>query len=357
MVNASAHRVRPATRRKVLAAVADLRYHASVIAQGLKKGISRTVALIVPDISNPFFPAIARGIEDVATARGYAVLLCNTYEDLAKERAHLQVLRERWVDGLIFATVGSNTAHLRALVRQHVPVVLVARDIEGLRIDAVLVDNFRGAFVATTHLLGLGHRQIAFVGGPAALRVASERRRGYEAALAAAGISAAARYVVDGDFTIPGGRRAMQVLLDRAAGFSGVVAANDLMAIGAMEALRTAGRRIPDEVAIVGFDDISFASLVSPPLTTVAQPKYQMGRIAMDRLLELMNGAAARGQQIILTPELVVRESCGASRSPTIPRAPIAERPAAVLADAPGRLAQERWPEANTDRTHGGDNA
>lgn len=296
-----------------MAAVAELRYHANVIAQGLKKGTSRTVALIVPDISNPFFPAIARGIEDVATPRGYAVLLCNTYEDLAREQGYLQVLRKRWVDGLIFATVGSNTAHLKALVRQRMPVVLVARDVEGLSVDAILVDNFRGAFAATTHLIQLGHRQIAFIGGPAALRVAAERRRGYEAALGAAGITAGPGLVTEGNFTAAGGRWAMRVLLDRAVSFSGVVAANDLMAIGAMEALRAAGRRIPDDVAVVGFDDITFASLVSPALTTVAQPKYKMGRMAMERLLELMDGSASRGSQVVLGPELVIRESCGAS--------------------------------------------
>ncbi len=337
-----------------MAAVAELRYHTNVIAQGLKKGTSRTVALIVPDISNPFFPAIARGIEDVATSRGYAVLLCNTYEDLGKERAHLQVLRKRWVDGLIFATVGSNTAHLRALVRQRVPMVLVARDVEGLRIDAVLVDNFRGAFTATTHLLRLGHQRVAFIGGPATLRVASERHRGYEAAVAAAGIPVDPLLCAEGDFTAAGGHRAMKVLLDRTREFSGVVAANDLMAIGAMEALRAVGRRIPDDVAVVGFDDITFASLVSPPLTTVAQPKYKMGRMAMERLLELMAGSASRGQQIVLAPDFVVRESCGAAARAAPAPLPL-ERPAVISPDARlGRAPTDRLV-VGMDQRHRGD--
>jgi DNA-binding LacI/PurR family transcriptional regulator len=318
VVNRSPHRVHPATRRRVLAAVRALGYDANIIAQGLKKRSTRTVALIVPDISNPFFPAIARGIEDAARARGYAVLLCNTYEDLDRERAYLTLLGQRMVDGVVFATVGSNTAHLRALRREGRPVVLVARDVEGLRIDTVLVDNFRGEFEATRHLLALGHRRIAHIAGPTALHVAAERRRGYLEALAAAGLRRDAALIAEGDFAASGGRRAVGALLARGARFTAVVCANDLMAIGAIEALRAAGRRVPDDVAVVGFDDITFASLVSPALTTVAQPKYRMGQLAMERLLQLMNGSDRRPRQTVLAPQLIVRESCGARRAGSV---------------------------------------
>jgi len=312
VVNRSPHRVSPATQRRVQAAVQALAYESNIIARGLKKRSTRSVALIVPDISNPFFPAIARGIEDVARARGYAVLLCNTYEDLERERAYLDLLAKRMVDGLVFATAGSNTRHLRALRREGRPVVLVARDVAGVRIDTVLVDNFRGEFEATTHLLGLGHRRIAHITGPRSLHVASERRRGYLQALEAAGVPRSDAVIVEGDFAAEGGRQAVQHLLERGVRFTAVAAANDLMAIGAMEALRHAGRRIPQDVAVVGFDDITFASLVSPALTTVAQPKYRMGQLAMERLLELMDGADEGGRQTVLIPQLVVRESCGA---------------------------------------------
>jgi DNA-binding LacI/PurR family transcriptional regulator len=314
VVNSSAHRVAPATNRRVLAAIHELGYHPNVIAQSLKSRASRTVALIVPDISNPFFPAIARGIEDTARQRGYAVLLCNTYEDLDREQTYLQLLRKRWVDGMIFATVGSNTAHLRALREDGLPVVLVARDVDGLAIDAVLVDNERGAYEATTHLLRLGHRAIAHIAGPGALRVARDRRRGYARALREAGAPEDETLIASGDFTADGGRAAAVALLAGGSRFSAVVAANDLMAIGAMEALRAAGRRVPADVAVVGFDDITFASLVSPALTTVAQPKYRMGQLAMERLLELMAGASPAGQRTVLEPRLIVRESCGAQR-------------------------------------------
>ncbi|MDR7588845.1 MAG: LacI family DNA-binding transcriptional regulator [Armatimonadota bacterium] len=319
VVNHSAHRVSPQTRRRVLEAVRALGYQANVIAQSLKKRASRTVALIVPDISNPFFPAIARGIEDVASQHGYAVLLCNTYEDLARERAYLDLLRKRWVDGVIFATAGTNTAHLRALRREGRPVVLVARDVDGVRIDAVLVDNYHGAYEATAHLLRLGHRRIAHIAGPASVRVAQERRRGYEQALADAGLPRDGALVGEGDFTADGGRRAVEAWLRRRADITAIVAANDLMAIGALEVLRAAGRRVPEDVAVVGFDDITFASLVSPALTTVAQPKYLMGQLAMQRLLELMAGESPAGRRIVLEPQLIVRDSCGARRAVIIP--------------------------------------
>ncbi len=314
VVNGSPHRVNPATRRRVLSAVRALGYHANIIAQGLKKRSSRTVALIVPDISNPFFPAIARGIEDTARPHGYAVLLCNTYEDLTRENAYLALLRNRWVDGVIFATVGSNTRHLRALRRERLPVVLVARDVEGLSIDTVRVDNFRGEYEAAVHLLRLGHRRIAHIAGPPSLHVAAERRRGYLEALRTAGLAGEA-VIVEGDFTADGGGRAMEALLQARPPVTAVAVANDLMAIGALETLRHHGLRVPDDMAVVGFDDITFASLVSPALTTVAQPKYRMGQMAMERLLQLLDGGDARSRQTVLVPELVIRESCGARRS------------------------------------------
>lgn len=337
VVSGSHHRVSAATRDRVLAAVARLRYHPNLVARGLKKRVTGTIGLIVPDISNPFFPAIARGIEDVAHRAGLAVLLCNTYEDLAKERIYLTLLEKRMVDGLIFATVGANTAHLRMLRRGRVPVVLVARAPDGVEMDAVLVDNRLGAHEATAHLLRLGHRRIAFIGGPPALPVARERLAGYRDALAAARVRADRSLIVEGAFRADGGQAAVAALLRRRASFSAIVAANDLMAIGAMEALRLGGRRVPQDVAVVGFDDITFASVVEPPLTTVAQPKYRMGCLAMERMLELLNGADRRPRRIVLEPHLVVRRSCGAPPPRPTPALPGRMRLAPAMATRPGR--------------------
>lgn len=312
VVSGSDHRVSAATRRRVLAAVARLRYQPNLVARGLKSRVTHTIGLIVPDISNPFYPAIARGIEDVANGAGLAVLLCNTYEDLAKERSYLALLRKRMVDGLIFATVGANTRHLRMLRRQGVPVVLIARAPEGVSIDAVLVDNRRGGREATEHLLRLGHRRIAFI-GPHAHPVERDRLAGYQDALRAAGVRVNPALLGDGNFSAEGGAAAVDSLLRRRVRFSAIVACNDLMAIGAMEKLRARGRRLPEDVAVVGFDDITFASLVEPQLTTVAQPKYRMGRLAMERMMELLNGGDRRPRRLVLEPALVVRRSCGAA--------------------------------------------
>jgi DNA-binding LacI/PurR family transcriptional regulator len=313
VVSGSPHRVSQETRSRVLAAVERLEYQPNLVARGLKKRITHTIGLIVPDISNPFFPAIARGIEDVANHAGLAVLLCNTDEDLDKERRYLTLLRERMVDGLIFATVGANTEHLRMLRRQHVPAVLIARAPDGMEIDAVLVDNHRGAREATEHLLRLGHQRIAFIGGPAAVSPVKERQAGYRDALGGAGIRVDPTLIADGPFRADGGAMAVSELLRRGVRFTAVVAGNDLMAIGAMEELRRRGRRLPEDVAIVGFDDITFASLVEPPLTTVAQPTYRMGSLAMERLLELIAGGPRGHRRLVLQPRLIVRRSCGSS--------------------------------------------
>ncbi len=312
VVSGSDHRVSEGTRRRVRAVVARLRYQPNLVARGLKSRVTHTIGLIVPDISNPFYPAIARGIEDVANDAGLAVLLCNTYEDLAKERSYLTLLRKRMVDGLIFATVSANTGHLRMLRRQGVPVVLIARAPEGVGIDAVLVDNRRGGREATEHLLRLGHSRIAFI-GPHTHPVERDRLAGYKDALRAAGLRPEPALLGDGGLSAEGGAAAAASLLRRRVRFSAVVACNDLMAIGAMEELRAKGRRLPEDVAVVGFDDITFASLVEPQLTTVAQPKYRMGRLAMERMMELLNGGDRRPRRLVLDPALVVRASCGAS--------------------------------------------
>jgi DNA-binding LacI/PurR family transcriptional regulator len=231
---------------------------------------------------------------------------------LSKEQNYLTLLRKRMVDGLIFATIGANTEHLRMLRRQRMPVVLIARAPEGVEIDAVLVDNRRGSREATEHLLRLGHRRIAFVGGPAAVSSATERLAGYRDALRAAGLRSDPALIAAGGFRADGGAAAVDALLRRGISFTAIVAGNDLMAIGAMEELRRRGCRLPEDMAVVGFDDITFASLVEPPLTTVAQPKYRMGSLAMERLLELIGGGDREPRRLVLNPQLVVRRSCGA---------------------------------------------
>ena len=312
VVNNSLHKVHPATRQRVLRCVHRLGYHPNVVAQGLRRGTSHSIALIVPDISNPFYPAIARGAEDVARQHGYVLVLGNTDGDPNRERAYLDILRKRWVDGVLFASAGGDDRHLRALRASGVPAVLIARDVAAGAVDTVLVDSYAGMRQATSHLLRLGHRRIAYIGGPHSLSAARERLRGYRQALRDFSVPPDPSLIVSGDFRVDGGRAAIRRLMERRRLFTAVVAANDLTAIGAMEALRSAGRGIPDDVAVVGFDDIPFAAFVDPPLTTVAQPTYRLGALAMERLLALMREEAATTRRIMLQPQLVVRRSCGA---------------------------------------------
>ena len=312
VVNNSLHKVHPATRQRVLRSVHRLGYHPNVVAQGLRRGTSHSIALIVPDISNPFYPAIARGAEDVARQHGYVLVLGNTDGDAGRERAYLDILRKRWVDGVLFASAGGDDRHLRALRASGVPAVLIARDVADGAIDTVLVDSYAGMRQATSHLLRLGHRRIAYIGGPHSLSVARERLRGYRQALRDFSVPPDPSLITSGDFRVDGGRAAIRRLMERRRLFTAVVAANDLTAIGAMEALRSAARGIPDDVAVVGFDDIPFAAFVDPPLTTVAQPTYRLGALAMERLLALMREEAATTRRIMLQPQLVVRRSCGA---------------------------------------------
>jgi len=314
VINNSPHKVHGATRRRVLRSVVRLGYHPNAIARGLRRGTSHSIALIVPDITNPFFPAIARGVEDAARRHGFAVVLGNTDGDPQRERAYLDILRTRWVDGVLFAGVGGEVGDLHELMAEGVPAVLIARDVGGGQIDTVLTDGFAGLRLGTTHLLRLGHRRIAFLGGPRGLPVARERLNGYRRALREFRLQPDHHMIVSGDFRVDGGRAAMARLLARDRPFTAVVAANDLMAIGAMEVLRAAGRRIPEDVAVVGFDDIPFAAFVDPPLTTVAQPTYRLGALAVERLLALMRGEVGGPRRIVLQPQLVVRRSCGGDR-------------------------------------------
>lgn len=309
VVNANGHAVSGHTRERVLRAVRTLGYAPHPIARGLRTRTTQTIGLIVPDIANPFYPALARGVEDAARRAGYTVVLCNTDERPGRERAYLDLLRRRLVDGFVFATVGANLSHVRQLRHDGIPVVLVARSVPGSDADAVVVDNEHGGYLAARHLIELGHRRIAHLGGPSRLQVSRDRLRGYRRAIEEAGLRFDPSLVAAGAFRIEAGGSMMTSLLRRRP--TAVFAANDLIAIGALSALRDAGRSVPADVAVVGFDDIPYAALAAPPLTTVAQPARLMGALASERLLARLRGEGGEAHTIVLEPELVVRASSG----------------------------------------------
>lgn len=312
VISENGYPVATRTRDRVLAAASALAYSPNLIARGLKKRTSGIIGLIFPDITNPFYPAVARGAEDVARQHGYTVILCNTDEELSRESLYIDLLRRWWIDGFLFATVGQNAGHLRTLRAHRIPVVMVARDVERPSLDAVFVDSFRGAYLATRHLIGLGHRRIAHIAGPSSSSSGRDRRRGYERAMAEAGLPVHKDWVMETHFRAEEGYGAALRLLAAGDRPSAVFAANDLMAVEALRAAREAGARVPGDLAIVGFDDLPLARLVVPALTTVAQPAYRMGALAMERLVRRIAGHDESPTKVMLEAELVIRQSCGA---------------------------------------------
>ncbi|HEX7172572.1 MAG TPA: LacI family DNA-binding transcriptional regulator [Candidatus Limnocylindria bacterium] len=299
---------RAATRERVLAAARELDYRPSAIARALKRSETLTIGLLITDIGNPFFPQVVRAVEDEAHRRGYGVVLCNAADDPERELTYLDLLIERRVDGLIVASARTTRRHADRLAQVPMPVVLVNAEAPAGPLPSVTVAHRLGAQLAAGHLLGLGHRRIGHIAGPSAQAAAARlRHAGVTDALRAAGIDAASLVVAEGDEHVDGGARATEQLLAEDPRPTGIVGYNDLSAIGALRAIRTAGLRVPEDVSVVGFDDIELAAWTDPPLTTVRQPTEALGRWAVEHL----TAGGPRGEPIhvVLEPTLVVRSS------------------------------------------------
>lgn len=311
-------RVSEETREKVLQAMARLNYQPSVVASALTKKKTYTVALFVSDITNPFWGGVARGVEDLGREHGFSVVMCNTDYDPAREAQYIAVLRKKNVDGFIFASADLRNINIFKLKAAGFPIVLLSREVEGVEVDVVRVDDREGGYLATRHLVELGHRRIAIITGPLSSYPAYQRLRGYTQALEEAGLEWREEYVVEGGFRGEAGRLADQLLALPEAP-TAIVAANDLVAAGVYKTLKARGVRVPADVSVVGYDDSDLAELMEPGLTTVAQPLYDMGRKAMEFLLAQVmapvgNRPAAR--QFVYQPRLVVR---GSTAMPQVP--------------------------------------
>lgn len=305
--------VSPATRDRVLRAARALDYQANAIARSMIKGRTHTLGVIVSDNANPFFAAVVRGIEDVVLARGYTIMLCNTDEDPAKEAAYIAMIRQKRADGVIISPSRGASKLLRALSASGVPVVQVDRRVRGLAADAVLCDNRAGVAAAVAHLVRLGHRRIGMIGGPRQVYTGRERLAAFRAALRRAGLPAVERWILEGTFKEDSGYELAGYFLRDRRRPTALFVANNLMTIGALLRLKEAGVRIPQEMAVVGFDDMDWAPILTPPLTAVAQPSYDLGRTAGTLLLERLETGGGRPRTVVLPPRLVVRESCGAA--------------------------------------------
>jgi LacI family transcriptional regulator len=315
-------RVAEATRQRVEQAIAELGYVPNALARGLLHGRTRTIALIVSDVSNPFFTQIARGVEDVAQRNGYTVILGNSDESVEKERRYIHTFLSNRVDGLLIAPASSASRSTLALLAQRGrPFVLIDRALEGVNADTVIGDSVGGARTLTQHLIKLGHRRIALVNGPLEVPTARDRQRGYLEALREYGIDPQPSLIVTSTYKRDGGYRAAQQLLalPPAQRPTAIFASNNFLGVGTIEALREAALAVPQDMAVVCFDDIELASAIYPFLTVVAQPARTFGTIAAQFLLERLEGSEpSPPRTVVLPPELIVRVSCGAALKPWV---------------------------------------
>jgi LacI family repressor for deo operon, udp, cdd, tsx, nupC, and nupG len=297
--------VAPKTLERVRKAVARLGYAPNAQARMLRTARSHVIVAMVPDISNPFFSEVIRGIEQVAHQNRYSVLLGDTEYNREREQAYADLLATRQADGLI-----TLLPHLPRLPpRTFAPIVNACEYVKDPAISSVYVDNIAAARDATNHLLSLGHVDIAFVTGPMTSPICIDRERGYQDALKGAGVRYNPNLTVAGDFSVESGIRAVDGLLARQRKFTAVFCSNDEMAIGAIRALKSSGLRVPEDASVVGFDDIRFARYYDPPLTTIAQPKGELGREAMKMMIEILTNPHIPPRKLVLPTHLVARGS------------------------------------------------
>lgn len=304
--------VNAATRERVQQVIDELNYVPNTLAKSLRSRQSQLLALMLSDITNPFWTTVARGVEDAASEHGFHVILCNTDEDPAKEATYLNLLLQRRVDGIIIAPATNDPQRLTALKRQQTACVLIDRRVDGFKADMVYGDSGEGARLLMEHLIALGHRAIALINGPATISPACDRAAGYRAALTAQGLPVDDNLILSGDFKQSSGYQLARQLLAREPRPTAIFAANNFIAVGVLQALSEAGVRLPDDMSLVCIDDVPHASAVDPFLTVAAQPAYEMGataaRLLMERLAARRN---LRPRTVVLPPEVIIRRSSG----------------------------------------------
>jgi LacI family transcriptional regulator len=307
--------VNPDTAERVLEAASQLGYRPNRIARGLKTSRSHTIGVLIPDITNPLFPPILRGIEDRLDEAGYTSLIVNTDNDPERERVYLEAMRARQVDGFISATARLDRELLGELAAAGTPLVLVNRSLEDGSVAAVTVNDRQGIALAVEHVSALGHECIGHVAGPQNLSTGHRRHVGFVEAMHAAGLEAPSEHISFGaSFTEEAGARACAELLDAAPELTAIVAANDLLAIGCYDELEARGIVCPDDISVVGFNDMPFIDHLRPPLTSVRVPQREIGKVAADLLLEQLIDARATASETLLEPTLMVRGSTAQPR-------------------------------------------
>jgi DNA-binding LacI/PurR family transcriptional regulator len=303
--------VRPALQERVLEAVRSMGYQPSALAQGLRRNRTNMLGMVIPDITNPFFPGVVRGVEDVAFRRSFRVILCNADNDPSKEASYVRELRSYHIAGLIIIPAASAdiARHLRDYASASVPVVCID-----------LVANADGAFLATRHLIQMGHTRLAVITGPLKLTNAAERLKGFMRALNASRIQIEPEFVQEARFDTESGYRAALRLLRMLPRPTAIFACNDLMAFGVLQAARELNLQCPRDLSIAGFDSLEFTKFTDPSLTSVYQPGYQLGATAGRLLLQRVDGMRSATKKVLLPTELMKRHSVGGPPS-TVPAA------------------------------------
>jgi LacI family transcriptional regulator len=302
-------RIAVATRSRIEALLRETGYQPNGIARGLKTRQSNVLAVVIPDITNPFFAALFRGVEDVAAPRGFNVLLCNTDGLPERQRSHLQSLQARRVDGVIIASSFLKDPSVRELRRQNASYVLVNRFSDEGEDPFVGSDDLLGGQLATSHLIDLGHTRIGHLAGKPTVSTGVLRRRGYLAAHTLAGLPADPELIVDAGYTEESGAVATRTLLSQRNRPTALFAVTDMVGLGAARVAEQMGLAIPDDLAIVGYNDIPLASRVSPGLTTMRVPIHEFGSVAARMLMDQIEGDESSRRRVRFTPDLVVRES------------------------------------------------
>ncbi len=321
VINDGPRAVSSEARTRVEAAIAELGYYPNEVARSLRRQQSSTIGAIVPRLTNPVYAEIIRDLENVCSAEGYLVLLCNTERQPERERKFVQMLRAKQVDGVVITPHAEPEKLIAPLLQAHIPVVVLEHDLKG--VHCIGIDELRGGLLATEHLIGLGHRRIGLLKHKPTSALSTRRSEGYAKALKQAGIKPERTLIIECDGTHEAGDHAMRRLLNLRDPPTAVVAHNDVLALGALHAIRTAGLRVPEDISVVGYDDIASAAYLEPPLTTVHSPKTQMGVLAAQTLMRLIRDAEPPKPVTVTLPvELIVRQSTAAPK-----RAPVTARP------------------------------
>ncbi|HEY4787209.1 MAG TPA: LacI family DNA-binding transcriptional regulator [Bacteroidales bacterium] len=305
-------KVNPETRIKVMQVIKDLKFHPNRVAKRLrnKNASGNLLGVLIPDIQNPFYVEVLRGIEDVAYENKYALIMCNFSQDEKKEKLYIDILQSESIDGLIAAPVSESDQNVINMLKSGLPIVCVDRGLSGVDVDIVLVENRNGAYSAVDHLAKSGYKRIAYISGLPKLPSSQQRLQGYKDALADNGLPFDNRYVRYGDSRHESGVKLCDELLKLQQPPDAVFTGNNLITLGALETIHKKGLQIPKDIAIIGFDDMYWSISLNPPLTAVKQPAYEIGRRAAEQLILRINDPSRPTVSLIMKTELIIRNSC-----------------------------------------------